>query len=499
MVKIKPVQNIKVIISNDINEIVLNAERPTAEIKGNNYTVKSNCDTMIYFYGKLFKNLKQIKIDPNQKGKYIAITSKKSLSYIIDKGFEGYNPLNIEYFLRNPKFKNKIIYIENIYEKMKNNLVKNEGIYLYYFYQKDHKHYYGDEEWPLDDDSYEEFDLKNNSNNYFYNNFLNNENEDIDIAYYDSLCNPNNDYTFTVIPSNSEGKSLIINNRNEREEDKSKIFYQVNFCGDSSNITMFYEYILSSFSPIKYTGMFNFTEDNTYYQGEIYNSIVKVDFKSNEKFVFSYSFTDINDEDYLNNGGWNRERTELTNLTIINVSEKNIDGNNLLSITFNPNYKYSTTKYIIVISSKNEQNTIKNFSNPCFIAKLVNDKQDGVKIQSWFDSGLTDTITSEIEINDVINMENNNYIVGIISQELRYEKKIRFYSPLEFSIEKKRRKNEPDEGKNVSKILAIVLPIVGCILIVGIILVICNLRKKKPNEVSLNIENNEKLLSDLIY
>ena len=288
MVKIKPVQNIKVIIFNDINEIVLNAERPTAEIKGNNYTVKSNCDTMIYFYGKLFKNLKQIKIDPNQKGKYIAITSKKSLSCIIDKGFEGYNPLNIEYFLRNPKFKNKIIYIENIYEKMKNNLVKNEGIYLYYFYQKDHKHYYGDEKWPLDDDSYEEFDLKNNSNNYFYNNFLNNENGDIDIAYYDSLCNPNNDYTFTVIPSNSEGKSLIINNRNEREEDKSKIFYQVNFCGDSSNITMFYEYILSSFSPIKYTGMFNFTEDNTYYQGEIYNSIVKVDFKSNEEFVFSF-------------------------------------------------------------------------------------------------------------------------------------------------------------------------------------------------------------------
>ena len=123
----------------------------------------------------------------------------------------------------------------------------------------------------------------------------------------------------------------------------------------------------------------------------------------------------------------------------------------------------------------------------------MNDKQDGVKIQS----GLTDIITAEIEINDVINMENNNYIVGIISQELRYEKKINFYSPLEFSLEKKGRKNEPNEGKNVSKILAIVLPIVGCILIVAIILVICNLRKKKPNEVSLNIENNEKLLSDL--
>ena len=289
---------------------------------------------------------------------------------------------------------------------------------------------------------------------------------------------------------------LIINNRNEREEDKNKIFYQVNFCGKANNITMLYEYILSSFSPIKYTGMFIFTEDNTYYQGEIYNSIVKVDFKSNEEFVFSYSFSDINDEDYLYNEGWNRERTELTNLTIINVTEKNIDGN-VLSITFNPNYKYSTAKYIIVISPKNEQNTIKNFSNPCFIAKLVNDKKEGVKIQSWFDSGLTDIITAEIGINDIINMENNNYIVGIISQELRYEKKITFYSPLEFTLEKKGRKNEPDEGKNVSNILAIVLPIVGCILIISIILVICHLRKKKPNEVHLNIENNEKLLNDL--
>ena len=70
----------------------------------------------------------------------------------------------------------------------------------------------------------------------------------------------------------------------------------------------------------------------------------------------------------------------------------------------------------------------------------MNYKQEGVKIQSWFDSGLTDIIIAEIGINNIINMENNNYIVGIISQELRYEKKINFYSPLEFTLEKKEEK-----------------------------------------------------------
>ena len=46
-----------------IDNIILNSTKITAELKGNNYKIKSNENTMIYFYGKLFNNIKQKKID----------------------------------------------------------------------------------------------------------------------------------------------------------------------------------------------------------------------------------------------------------------------------------------------------------------------------------------------------------------------------------------------------------------------------------------------------
>ena len=42
---------------------------------------------------------------------------------------------------------------------------------------------------------------------------------------------------------------------------------------------------------------------------------------------------------------------------------KEVNNNNYLTIKFYPNYKYSSTKYIIVISPIDNNNNITNLSN----------------------------------------------------------------------------------------------------------------------------------------
>jgi hypothetical protein len=90
---------------------------------------------MIYFYGKLHHKFKQIKIEPNE-GKNFKLESKEIFQFFIDFGFEGYNPLNI---LTNTQIKkeNGIVYIENLYDKLETQLVKDE--YLFIYYESDNK------------------------------------------------------------------------------------------------------------------------------------------------------------------------------------------------------------------------------------------------------------------------------------------------------------------------------------------------------------------------
>ena len=446
MVKIEILDNIQVTIYNDNSTIKLNSENPNAEIKGNKYYVKTNINTMIYFYGRLFKLIKQVELDPNQNGKYLTInTNKEEISYAIDSGFKGYNPLNIGLFSKNKIRNDSTLYIENIYDRMKNLLVKNENMYLYYIN-------------PEDDE-----DVK------------------IEISYYDSLNNPNNDYTFTVIPGNSEEKSLIIYNAI-----KEKIHYQVNFCGEPHNVKMLYK----SKSDEEYNELI-FTAEKTAYYEDIEESGTKINFKSDKEFIFSYSFDDKAEEKFKNYEPWYNERKELTDLKIIQVIDKYSDDN-ILSITFKPNYKNSNTKYIIVIVTGNKRYTVENLSNPCFIAKLVNIREDGVKIENVFDPGLNDTITVYVDINDILDKENNNYVVGIISQELRYEKKLNFYSALNFYHEPKEKK------KNKKNTLAILLPIIGIIIIiVASFIIIFYYKRKKKIDNDLSLENNKKLLAEL--
>ena len=88
LIKLDP--NINAVISiynNTTRTITLNLEKTTVILEGNNYKIKSNEDTMIYFYGKLFNNIKQMKIDINNNNKNIQIKSNKKIFFAIDIGF----------------------------------------------------------------------------------------------------------------------------------------------------------------------------------------------------------------------------------------------------------------------------------------------------------------------------------------------------------------------------------------------------------------------------
>ena len=444
MVKIEILDNIEVIISNDKDSIKLNSQKPVALIEGNNYKVKTNKDTMIYFYGKLYNYIKQKELFVDKKGKYATITSDKEIEYFIDSGFKGFNPLNIYIFEnRLDEFIN--IYIENIYEKMKNKLVENEKIFLYYIY---------------DEESYDY------------------EEPQINVSYNDILNNPNNDYTFTVIPKNSEQKSFIINNRGNYE-----IYFHVNFCGDPHNIVMYYKGRYKEHDS--YSKELTFSEEYTYYLEEIDRLGGKINFTSDKEFIFSYSFYDETDYNIINDTPWEEERQEelSSNLNITQVT----DNNNILSITFKPSYKNSNTKYIIVIAPENDKNTVESLSNPCYIAKLVNDREDGIKIENWIDPGLKENITAEVDMNDFI-IKDNDYIIGIISQELRFYKKLKFYSAFKF------------RPKSENKILIIIIvSIVGAIILIAtILLIVFLLRKRKGKDNLSETENNNdnSLMSD---
>ena len=215
LIKLEPSFNAEVsIYDNNGFKVILNSKNPTVKLEGINYKIRSSNDAMIYFYNKLYPTFKQYKIDPKQKGKNIRIKMDDNLKFWLDFGFEGYNPLDLSIQSEiNPKNQG-YIYIENIYDKLKSELVENEFLYLYIL---------------IDD----------------FNSYVNYK-DTIKIEYFsDNINNPNNEYTFTYIPKNKENKTLIINNgKNNKDSSFKKISYQIKFCkshSNSNNVRMYYQ------------------------------------------------------------------------------------------------------------------------------------------------------------------------------------------------------------------------------------------------------------------
>ena len=321
LAKLEPGFNAEVTIYNDDGEkIILTPQKPTGEFYGNNYKVKSNNDAMIYFYGRSNLDYEQILIDPKQVGKNVEIKAYDEIYYVISFSFKGYSPTEEISYLKNFYYlKNGgNIYIENIYDKIKTKLVEGEYLYFYYL-------------------SYD---------------------DKIDIKYSPNLNHKNNIYSFLTIPANSNDKTLIINNINKEE-----IRYQVNFCESPNTIIMYYQEPESSEEKT-----LEFNNETRFIDHYISKKAYKLRFKSTNDFVFSYSFIDFTDKESNDFERFINEREELFNLTIENITKKYPDdhSSDIFTIKFRPNYKNSSTIYIVVIAPKEGTNTLENFKNPCY-------------------------------------------------------------------------------------------------------------------------------------
>ena len=102
------------------------------------------------------------------------------------------------------------------------------------------------------------------------------------------------------------------------------------------------------------------------------------------------------------------------------------------------------------------------------------------------DIGEKEFIETEIDISSIIN-SNKKYIINIISQELRYDKKINFYEPKQFTVGK-----EEDETNNDNDNTALVVSLVvvgAIILLLVIFLIVRYIKKRKNNELLLPEKN----------
>ena len=118
-------------------------------------------------------------------------------------------------------------------------------------------------------------------------------------------------------------------------------------------------------------------------------------------------------------------------------------------IKFYSNYKKSSTRYFIIIAPKTEYNSEEHFANPCYITNFIIEPNKNVKIETIFDIGENDIINAEVNISDI--KEGNKYIVNIISQELRFDKKLNYYKPKIFEYKSDEPESEEEESKDDEK------------------------------------------------
>ncbi len=86
---------------------------------------------------------------------------------------------------------------------------------------------------------------------------------------------------------------------------------------------------------------------------------------------------------------------------------------------------------------------IQQIINPCYITKLATEKPKGTKTINVVDIGEKDSIEIDIDISDILG-KTDRYILNIISQEIRFDKKINYYTPITFI----HRANEERENEN---------------------------------------------------
>ena len=146
-----------------------------------------------------------------------------------------------------------------------------------------------------------------------------------------------------------------------------------------------------------------------------------------------------------------------------------------------------------------------------YISQLLNTRPEGVKVFKIYDIGDKETITASVDISSITDLnKEQEFIVNIVSQELRFGKKINFYTPYKFGHTGKEKSQDdedpyndfpppstpdgeksdgkPEEDSSTSLVLAIVLPIVGVIIIVGVALLVINYKRRSSSVTKEEIE-----------
>ena len=401
LIKLDPNFNSEVTIIDSERTIILNKNNPTTiEIKGDNVQISTNSSAILYFYNsisslasksEIYKNMFQYEIEPlNDKILFLSIEliaddyyNYGNIYFLIDVGFKGYAPLEFEGFYFNQKecYIDCTLYFPNYYDKLKTGLVEGEKLFVYYY-------------------------------------IINDESQSISTiltpTYYSSLKNIN-DHTFLVIPANTgeeEERSFLL-----KFYDKETFSFQAHYCSNNDGTKPIIEV---------YDEIIEIEDSKIYYINNWLDYIyILFPFSSNE-FVFSYSFYDKYDYIINSTSNWKNDRQVIENL---NIKKAEIDFNtNIANVQFTPNYINSSTKYFIIIGPKNDTFNIESFNNPCFLIELITENSFGVKIYEAMSIG-EEYIDVNIDINDLIseNSENKDYIVNIVSLELRFEKKLNFY------------------------------------------------------------------------
>ena len=414
LIKLEPQFNAEIIIYNENTKIILNNKNQTGILMGKNFKMKANNNVMVYFYPKTQKFQKRL--NP-KKGEIIEIKHKTKfmIRYSIDFGFEGYEPPDMLY-----NYYEQQLYIENIYDKLEIKLTQGEYLYIYY----------------------------------------DNEREDIfEINYIkDDIIFSSYKFNFYLIKKNLTNTKYIIPYINRK---KTKV--QINHC--------------KSLLPYKLKIAFeDWANSKHEYSGEIINlnydlkhhhKAEKILYESENDFILSFSYKDEKDEYMEIKKEWEQNRIKNDNLTINSIK---IVKENKIKINFNPNYKNSLSKYIIMITPEEDNITYENVKDFCFITELINQKETNYITEEIYDIGENDCIEIDIEINK-FKFENKTFFVNIISQELRFEKELRFYEPKFFRIEKNMKTNE---GK--------IFIIIGFILfLLGVIIYFRGFNRKKIN------------------
>ena len=437
-IKLEPGFDAEITITNGQTSAKINTQNPTVPVSGNGFTIKSNNDAMVYFFGNFSKELIQEEIDLDKsKGKILRVRNVED-DILLDIGFEGCYPSTIPINFE----ANGVHYFDNIYDKLKEKLVPGEKVYIYSSADKNKnlKIYY---------------DIKN-------------------------LGNANNNFNIFLIPGNNEENALAVDSYGVHN-----LLIDLHFCNKNTifNLTFLYDHekeVYRIFTNENYTEKYR---EFVLSRGEI-----TMFFSSNHPLIYSYSYNDRVDEDFFDHEWefWN-ERIVSSKLDIIEAGK--IARDDIIKIKFEPNYKQSSTRYIIIIAQENAQHTFEKFEDPCYITELLNQRPAGVKVDTIYDIGDKDSVDAEVDISS-IKHNDNKYLVNIISQELRFEKKVNFYKPLEFSQEttaptdedqggggQGNEEKEEKEEDETNIALAVTLPIIAILIIAIVVILIFYFKK----------------------